>query len=313
MDSLDEAIRDLRALVLYRIASNKRIKCELSTIRLLVNEMGDFEVMAALRAKTLVMGRVLGSSDRNIQTAEERQIKRNCASLRTSVHEAGTTRESDVSTKSKGRMRAGFVGIFVLGIVISAAVVIHQIQQAPSTYGNRAASSAAKESGPRSHTRNTEEQSQISAELKEEIDLTQGFLPRSGEDLIKPILFSGEGELTVVNDSDRDGLLKLYEERKGGGTLYRYWFLGSKHRMTVTDLGPCDCSLYFALGRDWDDERKLFRREKEYGRHEASLSYEVPRASEKAEWKRYWIRIDEGPTGIASSIFVDEKTFNDLY
>lgn len=136
---------------------------------------------------------------------------------------------------------------------------------------------------------------------------------QTGDDLIRPILSPGEGELTVVNSTLLDGAFKLYEESKGGGTLYRYWYIRSEKRFTLTDLGPCSCSLYFALGREWDHDLKAFRHEKQYGKYETSLSINVPKASENGEWKRYWVRIDDSPIGIESSTAVSEEHFNDLF
>ena len=139
------------------------------------------------------------------------------------------------------------------------------------------------------------------------------FRLQSGDELIRPFPFSGEGELTVVNDTSLDGVFKLYEEAKDGGTLSRYWFIRAKSRFTLTNIGPCMCSLYFGLGEEWDHDLKGFRFNNQYGKHETALLFRVPKAAEHGEWARYWIPIVEGPSGIESSTLVDEDTFKDLF
>jgi hypothetical protein len=140
-----------------------------------------------------------------------------------------------------------------------------------------------------------------------------GFQQENGEDLIKPILSPGEGELTVVNDTEWDAAVKLYEEAKTGDTLYRYWYVQSGRRVTLRGLGPCHCTLYFALGANWDPERKVFLEEQRFWKHDKPMTYLVPEATEKAGWERYWVRIIDGQMGIESASIIDQETFNDLF
>lgn len=140
-----------------------------------------------------------------------------------------------------------------------------------------------------------------------------GFRLEDGDDLIKPILFPGEGELTVVNDTAWDATFKLYDGEMNGGTLYRYWFIRSGHRVTLKELGPCNCSLYFALGTHWDPDRRGFIEESRYWKYDEPFVYRVPRAANNGEWERYLIRVVESPMGVESASSVAEETFNDLF
>ena len=139
-----------------------------------------------------------------------------------------------------------------------------------------------------------------------------GFPLENGDELVPAIFPAGEGRLTVVNETALDAVVKLVEEGKGT-TLLRYWFIESKKAVVLEDLGPCGCSLYFGLGKEWDHNTRKFRLNRSYGKYKEPLTFTETKTPDGLRSQNYTVHFAGAAGSIAQTHIVDETTFNELF
>lgn len=91
-------------------------------------------------------------------------------------------------------------------------------------------------------------------------------------------LIAGNGELSVDNGTDRDAVVKVVDEHRRAIISEFYVQTGSKASVPQIPVG--NYAVIFALGNDWDEERKSFTRDKSFGRYDEPLSFSTERSVE---------------------------------
>jgi hypothetical protein len=83
--------------------------------------------------------------------------------------------------------------------------------------------------------------------------------------------------------------------------------------VALDDLGPCNCSLYVGLGKEWDHNTRKFRLSRSYWKYEEPLMFTETKTPDGTKSKIYMVRLEGGPGTLARTQVVDEVTFNDLF
>ncbi len=128
-----------------------------------------------------------------------------------------------------------------------------------------------------------------------------GFPLETGDELVPAIFPAGGGRLTVVNETASDAVVKLVEEGRGT-TLLRYWFVGSRKKVALDDLGPCDCSLYIGLGKEWDHNTRKFRLNRSYGKYKEPLTFTETKTPDGTSSKSYIVSLEGGTGALARTL-----------
>ena len=95
----------------------------------------------------------------------------------------------------------------------------------------------------------------------------------SGMNISQPLGTSGRGTLTISNGTRYDAAALLDEETGETKTVWRFVYVRARDSITIKNISPCQCRLFFALGTDWDTPKKKFRMAKSFSLFDDRLRF----------------------------------------
>lgn len=129
----------------------------------------------------------------------------------------------------------------------------------------------------------------------------------NGADIAPVQGVAGYSQLTIDNGEGRDAVVKL-TDRASGDTL-RYVYVQARSRVTLENLGTCECDLKFATGIDWDSDTQQFRKRQRLSAFRDPLEFIVEYRNDGEYWRTYTVTLHRVPDGTAAIEPIDEEEF----
>lgn len=130
----------------------------------------------------------------------------------------------------------------------------------------------------------------------------------NGKIFVSYITGDEHGKLDIENGTDLDAVAILTPLSTNEILLAVY--IRANDSNTVWRISDGEYSLYFTLGKNWDDELKEFRRNQIYQRFEDPINFISIRSSEGSiKYNILSVTLHEVAEGRANTIFVDEDEF----
>lgn len=129
--------------------------------------------------------------------------------------------------------------------------------------------------------------------------------------LIKSSLLNGNCQLVIENGLDTDAAVKLL--RSGSNQCLAYFYVSSRATDSVKGIPDGSYRLLFVAGRDWDDKKQCFIRDKAFSEFDRQLSFETisERRSDAIhyEYRGHRVTLHKIRHGNASAHGVSEALF----
>jgi hypothetical protein len=121
----------------------------------------------------------------------------------------------------------------------------------------------------------------------------------------------GPGRFIVQNNTDRDAVVKLVDEAARHSVVAVY--LTSYSSATIEQIPEGSFVALCGQGVDWDDNAKVFTREKSFGKFDQDLNFvtKVERSEHQIIQRHQYITLELAPsiTGNITRSKISEKTF----
>lgn len=141
----------------------------------------------------------------------------------------------------------------------------------------------------------------------------------TGTDIISPLGTEGRGELTIVNGTQQDAVVKLaLTESDGGQTLTcRKVYIQAGQQWTMKGIEQGMYWLYFAQGEDWNQAARMFRRNDTYSQFQKPLTYTVTTTNEgdsiRTRFHAFTVTLNAVVGGTARTNQVSKAAFDALH
>jgi hypothetical protein len=120
-----------------------------------------------------------------------------------------------------------------------------------------------------------------------------------GTNVSEPEGTTGHGSLIIKNGLPRDAFVLLF-----GSNVRRHVYLAARTDITLQQIPPCQCSVLFTSGVDWDGER--FTRNKTFSEFDEPLIFVE---NERIKGREWTISLDPQKDGTASIHGLSEADF----
>jgi len=130
---------------------------------------------------------------------------------------------------------------------------------------------------------------------------------RTGTNIWPPLGAPGRGTLRIHNGTGYDAAVTLRDTE----TLEdrRYVYLRARDVITVGDLAPCQCRLFFALGTDWDVDAEEFREDPSFAVFDDILRFAETETEQGIEWAEFSVTLHPVPDGKARTTQLSKQEF----
>jgi hypothetical protein len=206
------------------------------------------------------------------------------------------TRGRDVHWSRSGRLYG--VGMAVAAL-IALGVIFRPLVHAPeSSVDTQPSPVAVSESQP-APTSGTPPSSTTPKRL------TAGL--RSGANVRPPLGAPGRGTLRIHNGTGYDAVVTLLDTE--AKTVRRYVYLRAGDAITLADIAPCHCRLFFALGTDWDAVAEEFLQDASFAVFDESLQFTESETERGLEWATFSVTLHPVAEGKARTTRLSKEEF----
>ncbi|HEY9878783.1 MAG TPA: hypothetical protein V6D29_10025 [Leptolyngbyaceae cyanobacterium] len=129
----------------------------------------------------------------------------------------------------------------------------------------------------------------------------------NGTDIEPPQGERGYSKLTVENGNSVDAVVKLVDQATG--RTLRFVYVKAGEEVTLDNLGAYTTELKFALGVDWDEQKKLFRHNQSLMAFSEPVKFTLERRNDGEYWRTYTVTLHPVLNGDAKTERLDEKEF----
>ena len=117
------------------------------------------------------------------------------------------------------------------------------------------------------------------------------------------IYFNGKGQLTIKNGTEDDAVVKIINANKASIGEY---YIDANNEYTINDIVDGNYSLYFSLGKNWDEQGNKFITCKSFAKFDDNFNY----ITTYAQYTTYSVTLNPVIGGTANTTSVDESAFN---
>lgn len=162
-------------------------------------------------------------------------------------------------------------------------------------------------------------------------DLKAVFVPQpqaalvslpTGTDVAPALAATGMGELTAINGTRQDAVVKLAAQLSSDGPMvaFRTVYVKAQQQYTVGRIGQGTYALFFALGDDWDQSVQAFRQNDTYSRFEKPLTFKETTSETSTstgyrtgtQYSMFTVTLNQDLNGNARTNFTDKAAFDAL-
>ncbi len=130
---------------------------------------------------------------------------------------------------------------------------------------------------------------------------------RTGANMWPPLGAPGRGTLRIHNGTGYDAALTLLDAE--ANTARRYVYLRARDVITLADIAPCRCRLFFALGTDWDAVAEEFREDASFAVFDDFLQFTKSETERGVEWATFSVTLHAVPEGRARTTRLSKQEF----
>lgn len=130
---------------------------------------------------------------------------------------------------------------------------------------------------------------------------------QTGANIWPPLRAPGRGTLQIHNGTTYDAAVTLLDAE--AATARRYVYLRARDMTTLTDIAPCRCRLFFALGTDWDAGTEEFRENASFAVFDDFLQFTESETERGVEWATFSVTLHAVPEGRARTTRLSKQEF----
>jgi len=113
--------------------------------------------------------------------------------------------------------------------------------------------------------------------------------------------------LQVHNGTGYDAVLTLLDAEVNA--VRRHVYLRARDVLTIADIAPCRCRLFFALGTDWDVVAEEFRESASFAVFDDLLQFTEFETERGVEWATFSVTLHPVPEGRARTTRLSKEEF----
>lgn len=130
---------------------------------------------------------------------------------------------------------------------------------------------------------------------------------RTGANIRPPFGDPGRGTLRIHNGTSYDAAVTLLDAEATAAR--RYVYLRARDMITLTDIAPCRCRLFLALGTDWDTVADEFREDASFAVFDDFLLFAESETERGVEWATFSVTLHAVPEGRARTTRLSKEEF----
>ena len=121
----------------------------------------------------------------------------------------------------------------------------------------------------------------------------------NGTELVRNRSRKGRGSITIVNEGDKDAVVKLVVPATADESAYTYCavFVRAKKEALLSHIQPATYDIRFCTGRDWSKSTQTFLVDKAFSRFDTPFVFEektiVTEDSERTTFSKYSVSLTE--------------------
>ncbi|MDF5722475.1 MAG: hypothetical protein PUP91_18695 [Rhizonema sp. PD37] len=120
----------------------------------------------------------------------------------------------------------------------------------------------------------------------------------------------GHGKLKIINGTNTDAAVKLFDN--SSKKIWRFVYVQANHEMLLEKISPCNCTLRFTLGKDWDKTTRKFLHEPSFFQFVEPLNYSESSSftsPDKLWYSKYTVTLNSVPFGNTQAKSLSERDF----
>lgn len=136
------------------------------------------------------------------------------------------------------------------------------------------------------------------------------FRLRTGTNIGRASGLSGRGTLRINNGTSYDAAVTLLDAEVE--TPRRFVYIRARGDITLRNIGPCRCRLFFALGTDWNEAAEEFRENTVFWVFDDMLEFTEVQTEARVHWATFSVTLHAVPEGKARTARLSKEEFERL-